>query len=204
MEKCGSTPDSPISFLAASTAFSQQRNGLRSPQRLTPRVMREVTAAGTLYWPLTQIGRNRGVQYIWCKGHCLKILYHHRTSAQDGSAVHIDGLVSALSAQGVELLMVAPPVAAASGKQPRSLSNWLSRLRRKLPRILHEALELLYNLPEGFHLLRAIRKHHPDAIYERSNLFMVSGALLAPRLGKSLGNFNFSISGAASYANIRT
>ena len=29
----------------------------------------------------------------------MKVLYHHRTSAQDGSAVHIDGLVGALRKQ---------------------------------------------------------------------------------------------------------
>lgn len=97
--------------------------------------------------------------------------------------MHIDGLVGAFRAQGVELVMLAPSVAAAAGRPPGALSAGLSRLRRKLPRILHESLELLYNLPEGFRLLRAIRRHRPDAIYERSNLFMVSGALLAPRLG---------------------
>ena len=97
--------------------------------------------------------------------------------------MHIDGLVGALRAQGVELVILAPSVAAAQGRQPGALSAWLSRLRRKLPRVLHESLELLYNLPEGYRLLRAIRRHRPDAIYERSNLFMVSGALLAPCLG---------------------
>lgn len=97
--------------------------------------------------------------------------------------MHIDGLVGALRAQGVGLVMLAPSVAAAPDWRPGALSAWLSRLRRKLPRVLHESLELLYNLPEGFRLLRAIRRHRPDAIYERSNLFMLSGALLAPRLG---------------------
>ena len=110
----------------------------------------------------------------------MKILYHHRTSAQDGSAVHIDGLIEALRTQGHEVVMVAPPVATA----PKSTrAGFLSHLRRRLPRAVHELLELLYNVPEAVRLTRAVRDHRPDVIYERGNLFTISGALLAHRFG---------------------
>jgi glycosyltransferase involved in cell wall biosynthesis len=110
----------------------------------------------------------------------MKILYHHRTSAQDGSAVHIEGLVEALRALGHEVVMVAPPVAT----RPKSAhAGFITRLRRRLPRAAHELLEFLYNLPEALRLARAIRQHRPDVIYERSNLFTISGALLAGRQG---------------------
>ncbi|MGZ8272780.1 MAG: glycosyltransferase family 4 protein [Burkholderiaceae bacterium] len=110
----------------------------------------------------------------------MKILYHHRTSAQDGSAVHIDGLVEALRTQGHEVIVLAPPAATA----PDSASaGVVSRVRRRLPRAVHELLELLYNVPEAIRLARAVRDHRPDVIYERSNLYTISGALLAHRLG---------------------
>lgn len=110
----------------------------------------------------------------------MKILYHHRTSARDGSAVHIDGLVGALRAQGHEVVMVAPPIATEASKRA---AGRLAKWRRKLPRALHEALEFIYNVPEALRLARALREHRPDVVYERSNLFMISGALLAPRHG---------------------
>ena len=109
----------------------------------------------------------------------LKILYHHRTSAQDGSAVHIEGLVAALRAHGAEVVMVAPPVATASAS---ARAGRLTRWRRALPRAVHELFELLYNIPETIRLARAVRTHRPDLIYERSNVYMVGGALLARRL----------------------
>lgn len=109
----------------------------------------------------------------------MKVLYHHRTSAQDGSAVHIEGLVQALRAQGHEVVVVAPPVAT----RPATAGGWLGGLRRRMPRFVHELLELAYNVPEALRLARAVREHQPDVVYERGNLFTVSGALLAPRYG---------------------
>jgi glycosyltransferase involved in cell wall biosynthesis len=108
----------------------------------------------------------------------MRILYHHRTSARDGSAVHIDGLVEALRGQGHEVIVVAPPVAANGAKRT---ATRLDGLRRRLPRAVHELLELAYNLPEAVRLARALRRHRPDLVYERSNLYLVAAALLAPR-----------------------
>lgn len=109
----------------------------------------------------------------------MKILYHHRTTASDGSAVHIDGLTTALRALGAEVVMVEPRTArrtiVAAGHS-RSMS-----LRQKIPRWLHELLELAYNVPEWLHLQAAIARHRPDAIYERNNLYLLSGILAASR-----------------------
>lgn len=105
----------------------------------------------------------------------MKILYQHRTRAQDGSATHIDGLISALRALGVEVVLVAPAEARAAG------ASRAARMRRTLPRWLHELLELAYNVPEAWRLARAIREHAPDAIYERSNVFALSATMLAAR-----------------------
>lgn len=107
----------------------------------------------------------------------MKILYHHRTTAGDGSAVHIDGLTDALRGLGAEIVMVEPPTAR---RDARSLSSSSSvSLRERLPRWLHELLELLYNVPEWLRLRAAIARHRPDVIYERNNLYLLSGVISA-------------------------
>ena len=110
----------------------------------------------------------------------MKILYHHRTSARDGSAVHIDGLVTALRAAGAEVKVVAP-----AGAAPRvavdARNSWLHYVRKKLPGFAHELGEAVYNLPESARLWRAVQDFRPDVIYQRSNLYLVSGAIVARR-----------------------
>lgn len=112
----------------------------------------------------------------------VKILYHHRTSAQDGSAVHIEGLVGALRQLGAEVMVVAPSIAASSvgvaGRKAR-----VSAVRKHLPRSLHELAEVTYNGAEINRLRRAVRGFRPDVIYQRSNLFLLSGAWIAGRMG---------------------
>ena len=112
----------------------------------------------------------------------MRILYHHRTSARDGSAVHIEGLVSGLRQLGAEVLVVAPPIAAPAVGAPAK-NRWIQRLRKGLPRFVHELGELAYNFPEAVRLSRAIKRFEPDVIYQRSNLFLVSGAWAAKRAG---------------------
>lgn len=107
----------------------------------------------------------------------MKILYHHRTTASDGSAIHINGLTTALRALGAEVVMVEPPTAR---RRARAVSGSSSvSLRQRLPRWLHELLELLYNVPEWLRLRAAIARHLPDVIYERSNLYLLSGMVIA-------------------------
>jgi glycosyltransferase involved in cell wall biosynthesis len=110
----------------------------------------------------------------------LRILYHHRTSARDGSAVHIDGLVTALTELGAEVRVVAPPLAAPDVASPAK-SSWIPAVRRRLPRFAHELGELSYNGPEAARLLRALGEFKPDVIYQRSNLYLLSGAWAAAR-----------------------
>lgn len=108
----------------------------------------------------------------------MKILYHHRTTARDGSAVHINGLVDALRDLGATVQVVAPKIAAnevGDAGQP----SWVSNVRAKLPRFIHELGELAYNVPEAGALRRAVREFGPDLIYQRSNLYLLSGARVA-------------------------
>lgn len=106
----------------------------------------------------------------------MKILYHHRTGAKDGQAVHIEELIHALRAQGHEVVVVSP-----AGDDRGATSGRFAALRRRLPKFVYELLEVAYNVPVYLKLSRAVREHSPDVLYERHNLYLYSGALLAWR-----------------------
>lgn len=111
----------------------------------------------------------------------MRILYSHRIGSKDGQGVHLEALVAALRAQGHEVRLVGPP----SFERARlgGESGAVSRLRRLLPRFAAELAELAYSVPAYLRLARAAREFRPEAIYERYNLFYLSGAWLARRLG---------------------
>lgn len=108
----------------------------------------------------------------------MRILYHHRTGARDGSAVHIDGLVGALLELGATVHVVAPAEAAGAAAR-EAPQGGLRALRKRLPRALHEIAEMAYNVPELRRLRREVRAFRPDILYQRSNLFLLSGASVA-------------------------
>lgn len=114
----------------------------------------------------------------------LRILYHHRVRSRDGQAVHIDELVAALRGLGHKVEIVAPPgfADAELGAAPKRLEL----LKARLPKALYELLELLYNVPVLWRLLRAHRRLTPDVIYERCNLYLVAGTLLSALTGTPL------------------
>lgn len=112
----------------------------------------------------------------------VRILYHHRTSALDGSAVHIEGLISGLKRLGAEVEVVAPSIAAPEAGAPAE-GRWLRAARRRLPRLVHELAECVYNVFEVVRLSRAVVSFRPDVIYQRSNLYLLSGAWVARRHG---------------------
>jgi len=111
----------------------------------------------------------------------MKILYHHRTSSLDGQAVHIAELVAALRQHGHDVIMVEPP--ATLKRKSTASSNTPGLLRRWLPKVAYEFLELAYNVPAYLRLRSAYLRHRPDVIYERHNLFLLAGALLSKRFG---------------------
>jgi glycosyltransferase involved in cell wall biosynthesis len=111
----------------------------------------------------------------------MKILYHHRTASKDGQSVHIEEMIHALRAQGHEVRVVEPPAArqASFGAKPGPLA-WI---RRRLPKLVYELLELAYNVPVYWRLRRAWREFKPDVLYERHHLYLLAGAWLARRTG---------------------
>ncbi|HJS31592.1 MAG TPA: glycosyltransferase family 4 protein, partial [Alphaproteobacteria bacterium] len=111
----------------------------------------------------------------------MKIVYHHRIASKDGQAVHIDGLVGALRHAGHQVVVVGPPVAERT--EFGAESGLVAFIRRRLPRAFAEWLELAYNVPAFLRLRRAVKRHAPDAIYERYNLFLLAGAALRAMTG---------------------
>ena len=111
----------------------------------------------------------------------MKILYHHRTASKDGQAVHIEEMVSALRAQGHEVRVVAP--AASDEGQMGGGVGWVHRLRAALPNAAYELMELAYSIVAYRALARVAREFQPDVIYERYNLFLLSGVMLKRRYG---------------------
>lgn len=110
----------------------------------------------------------------------LKILYHHRVAAQDGQSVHIRELVAAFKRQGHEIIFVGPSIRPTDLGEENKL---LALARRMLPLFALELLELLYGVRVYFKLLAAYKRHKPDLLYERYNLFLPAGTWLKKKTG---------------------
>jgi glycosyltransferase involved in cell wall biosynthesis len=114
----------------------------------------------------------------------MRILYHHRTASKDGQAVHIDEMVQALRDLGHEVRVVAPEMAdQGQGDAMGADVGWVQRLRERLPKAVYECLELGYSVVAYRRLAQAARAFKPDVLYERYNLYLLSGLLLKRRLG---------------------
>jgi glycosyltransferase involved in cell wall biosynthesis len=114
----------------------------------------------------------------------MKILYHHRTASKDGQAVHIEEMIGALRDLGHDVHVVSPMAqdAEQAGQMGEDM-GWVHRLKALLPKALYEVMELTYSLLAYRKLMAAARVFQPDAIYERYNLFLLSGRMASRRLG---------------------
>lgn len=100
----------------------------------------------------------------------LTILYHHRTRARDGQSVHIDELIDAMRATGNRVIVVGP----------RRVGPMVTPVEsRLLPRAIYELVEFAYSFVEFAKLAVAAIRYRPDALYERANIFMLSGVWTA-------------------------
>lgn len=115
----------------------------------------------------------------------MKILYHHRTASKDGQAVHIEEMIDALRALGHEVRVVAPggarPTDGGSGRMGEDM-GWVHRLKSLLPKAAYELMELAYSLLAYRRLMAAARGWSPDLIYERYNLYLLTGLMASRRL----------------------
>lgn len=124
----------------------------------------------------------------------MKILYHHRTASKDGQAVHIDEMIEALRTLGHEVRVVAPGGSSAESAQAGQGTTgqmggdmgWVHRMKALLPKSVYELMELAYSLVAYRKLLAAAHDFQPDVIYERYNLFLLSGLMVKRRLALPL------------------
>jgi glycosyltransferase involved in cell wall biosynthesis len=100
----------------------------------------------------------------------MKFLYHHRTRSRDGQSVHIDEMIAALRECGHTVEVVGP-------ERVDALKTASSK--RLLPKFLYELLEFGYSALEFIRLSRAVLRSRPDALYERANIYMLSGVWTA-------------------------
>lgn len=127
----------------------------------------------------------------------MRFLYHHRTQAEDGQAVHIRSMISALREEGHEVLEEAlvlraqashgpaPAAEARPGGQVDVPSGW-GRLAGAAPRFVRELAEHAYTWPARGRLVRAARSWAPDCLYERYAFGNRGGLLAARQLGLPL------------------
>lgn len=122
----------------------------------------------------------------------LKILYHHRTQGRGAEGVHIISIVHALEKLGHEVTVLSPsgvdPLKAA-GDAPvdksqvttsgiQTLWKWISK---HLPNALFELAEILYNIPAGMRIEKALRARSYDIVYERYAFYLLAGAIKAAK-----------------------
>ena len=111
-----------------------------------------------------------------------RVLYHHRTQAEDGQAVHIRRMIAAFRAEGHEVLeeaLVARADEPDRSEESPAGEGRFSRLLR-VPNLVREVAEHAYTWPAARRLVRAGRSWSPDLLYERY-AFGNRGGVLAAR-----------------------
>ncbi len=109
----------------------------------------------------------------------MKIIYHHRTQGEEPESIHIAAIVNALRGLGHDVLLVGPTVAHRSGVSGKP--SLLAKIKRSVPGVVFEFLQLAYNAVIYRKLGKAVRQFRPDLIYERYALYSFAGTLLARR-----------------------
>lgn len=113
----------------------------------------------------------------------MKILYHHRTRAEDAQGIHIEEIQRAFRQIGHEVRECAL-IVRGDGAQKAAKANPMVRavsaLAAKLPKSGYEIAEIGSNLVEAARVAAAVREWKPDLIYERYSLHNAAG-LLASR-----------------------
>lgn len=118
------------------------------------------------------------------------ILYHHRIRADDGQAVHVRELLTAMRLAGHDVtecaLVPKAGADAAATKQASSKSKAGIWQRLSLPRTAVEVLEVLYNYKGRAMLHAAAKRNPPQFIYERHALHLRAGLDVARDLNVPL------------------
>jgi glycosyltransferase involved in cell wall biosynthesis len=111
----------------------------------------------------------------------MKILYHHRTLGDGAEGIHVREMVAAFRSLGHVVKVVGP----AGETQPEASKKFrvLDNLKRRIPSVVYELLELGYTFYSFFKVLYEWVVFRPDFIYDRYITFN-AGVVLAGRLLK--------------------
>jgi glycosyltransferase involved in cell wall biosynthesis len=99
----------------------------------------------------------------------LKIIYHHRTQADDAQGIHIYEMVNAFQSLGHQVQTVALVQKNAENDKKVKGNKW-EKIADSVPNWIYELLELCYNIFGFFSLSAAVRASKPNFIYERYSL----------------------------------
>ncbi|WP_448097370.1 glycosyltransferase family 4 protein [Luteibacter yeojuensis] len=116
----------------------------------------------------------------------MRILYHHRTRGRHVEGVHIRGIVGALRELGHDVDVMSFPGADPERETDAVATAGRGRLARfvtKLPGIVFELFELLYNGATFLRMAWSWRRAAPQLIYERYSLFLFATVWLARSRG---------------------
>ena len=100
-------------------------------------------------------------------------------------------MIDALRCEGHVVQVVAPgalrttdsaPVQKSHGQMGEDM-GWVHRLKAHLPKAVYELMECAYSYVAYRKLVTTARAFKPDVIYERYNLFLLSGLMAKKRLG---------------------
>lgn len=106
----------------------------------------------------------------------MKIVYYHRIRGTGADGTHIKGVIKGFETLGHQVFISSP------GTLPDNTAkakNTKKTFLLDLPRVVFELLELLYNIPAFFKLLRGYLRNKYDLIYERYSFLNFSGFLMS-------------------------
>jgi glycosyltransferase involved in cell wall biosynthesis len=108
----------------------------------------------------------------------VRILYHHRTQAEDGQAVHVRAMIAAFERAGHDVSEVG--LVPSTDGAPRR-SRW--SLVTRAPRFARELAEYAYTPFAREALLRRSTRFEPELVYERYAFGNAGGVQAARKLG---------------------
>ena len=112
----------------------------------------------------------------------MRILYHHRTQADDAQGIHISEMIKAFQDLGHYVDTVALVQKDGTGRKKSRAGVW-EWIMKYIPRWVFELMSLVYNLYGYWGLRRSIASKKPDLIYERYALNTFCGIWASRRFG---------------------
>jgi glycosyltransferase involved in cell wall biosynthesis len=111
----------------------------------------------------------------------VRILYHHRTLGDGAEGIHVASMIEAWRSHGHDVRVVS--VIGQQTNVTTSRTRLLTAVRRSLPLVAYELMEMGYSVYGQRALERTMAAWRPDVIYERYTLYNFAGVSTARRHG---------------------